>query len=344
MLHFATYFDSNYLTRGLALLHSLKQHTKNPFTLYILALDKQVIIYFQKKNDINVVTINIDDLEDHFPELAEAKKNRSTVEYYFTLSPFLPSYILEKFDDIDQVTTMDADLYFFDDPALILESYPHASILITPHNFSPEMQYLEIYGNYNVSFQSFKNNGEGWACLRDWKQKCLEWCHDYLDEINHRFADQKYLDSWKGRFDVRDIDIPGAGLAPWNIEKYNYSLRGKKVFVNGLPLIYFHFHHLRIFKGNFAVNGLRDYKVDVSQKAVKIIYHTYLKRLASLSNINVVSDNNIERDVYKTGKSFMQRINDKNGYWFFTSYFIIHLNLSQPIQKIKRTLKYLLPG
>src|SRR6185312_10435597 len=105
MLYFATLFDINYLSRGLALLDSLTAHSSSPFKLFVLALDNGVVEYFEKHSTDTVDVITVDDIETHFPELRHAKENRSKIEYYFTLSPYLPLYILQKFPGVDQVTS-----------------------------------------------------------------------------------------------------------------------------------------------------------------------------------------------------------------------------------------------
>ncbi len=40
MYHFCTYFDSNYLLRGITLYRSLAKHCKKPFRFYALCLDE----------------------------------------------------------------------------------------------------------------------------------------------------------------------------------------------------------------------------------------------------------------------------------------------------------------
>lgn len=345
MLHFATLFDINYLSRGLALLDSLTKHSSQSFKLYILALDARVISYFEKHPNSNVTTISLDEIEKHFPELLKAKNNRSVIEYYFTLSPYLPSYILEKYPDVEQITTMDADIYFFNDPAIILKKYPLAAVLITPHNFSPALQYLEVYGKYNVSFQSFKNNDAARLCLQSWRQDCFNWCHDFFDEANNRFADQKYLDEWKEKFEqVEDIGIPGAGLAPWNIEKYNYEFHKDHMLVNHHPLIYYHFHHLRIFNKNFAFNGLEIYQVQTKRKAIRAVYHIYLKKLNSFAVKQTGPDSGTLRYNSLLKNGTMQKFKNPDGYWFFSNYAIIHVNPHRRLKNLKRMLRSLWPN
>mgnify|MGYP000970525500 FL=1 len=97
MIYFCTYFDENYLSRFLALNKSLSSFNFS-YTFYILALDKKVLKFFRKNKFKKIVIINHVDLENEFKELVEAKKNRSKIEYYFTLTPFLPKYIFKKFN------------------------------------------------------------------------------------------------------------------------------------------------------------------------------------------------------------------------------------------------------
>jgi len=345
MLHFATLFDINYLSRGLALIDSLSKHSSQSYKLFVLSLDEKVAAYFNDKNTYPVHIIRLHEIEAHFPKLVEAKKNRSTVEYYFTLSPYLPLYILETFCEVNQITTMDADLYFFDDPALIFNKYPDASVLITPHNFSADLLHLTAFGKYNVSFQSFKRDEPGMKCLKGWCADCLAWCHDYYDAENNRFADQKYLDRWEAKFSqVQDINMPEAGLAPWNIESYNYSFQNGHVLVNGQPLIYFHFHQLRIFNTRFAFNGLELFKVNTGRQAVKTIYHPYLKKLSSLAVKVKNNDSNMLRNSAFLKHDLIQKLKDPTGYWFFNRLIIIHVNLPRFKTRLKNLFRSLWPA
>jgi hypothetical protein len=100
-----------------------------------------------------------------------------------------------------------------------------------------------------VGIQYFKRDERGLAVLADWRQRCLEWCHDRLE--GDRFADQKYLDAWPERFGaaVQVVDHAGINTAPWNWSGGRWSATGGNLRVNGRPLVVFHFAKLRDLGG-----------------------------------------------------------------------------------------------
>jgi hypothetical protein len=327
MLYFATYFDIKYLNRGLALYESLINNCTSTFKLFIVALDKKTVEYFERFPDEKIILIPLKTLEKYFPELSSAKSNRTIIEYYFTLSPVIPLYIFDMFTEVNRITTLDADIYFFSDPSIIFKSYENSSILITPHNFSDKLKDFEKYGLYNVSFQSFKNDEHARACLKDWKIKCIEWCYDYFDERNARFADQKYLDEWQAKFkNVSVIRLPQAGLAPWNVENYKLSIQPKTICVNDKPLIFYHYHGLRVLNNHLAFPNLQGYKVRPG-KILKKIYHTYLVKLKTKTKQNVFRDDAIVRYNSMKHKSFFRLIFEKDDFLLFGAHFLYYLRL-----------------
>jgi hypothetical protein len=291
MFHFTTYFDRNYLSRGLVLYESLKANCKQ-FELYILCLDEYTGNYF-KDNAYTfpeIRVIQIEDLESDDEELRVCKDNRSQIEYYFTLSPCLPLYILKKYN-VPHICSLDADIMFFHNVEPIFKLLDQYSIIITPHKFSAILlkEQRQKYGTYNVSFQVFKNNKAGLTCLEKWRRDCIDWCYDYFEDVNGgRFADQKYLDSWKKDQpeDVVSLDMPSAGLAVWNIDNYRYRLKNDIVFVDKEPLIFFHFHNFKILADNLALNGFNQYKVTRSSKILdRNIYLAYWNELTKFNEV-----------------------------------------------------------
>ena len=170
--------------------------------------------------------LSIDDLGRHDDRLFRAKENRSLVEFYFTSKSFLCQYILDTSPEVDLLTYLDADAYFFGDPAVIWTEMKDYSVGLAPHRFSRRLKTRERYGKFNAGFLCFRNDGIGKECLAWWRDNCFTWCHDYVDD--GRFADQGYLDLIPDRFDrVKCIEHRGINLAPWNIAECGCTEAGR---------------------------------------------------------------------------------------------------------------------
>ena len=240
---FCTLFDRNYLFRGLALHESLERHVHD-FTLYILCMDDTVHHVLQRMQLAQVELIALADFEDD--ELLRAKATRSHVEYCWTCTPSLPLYLLDRVPGITTATYLDADLYFFADPAPVFTEMESSSVGVVGHRYSHDLEYLaEDYGIYNVEFMVFRNDERARDCLVWWRERCNEWCYGRVED--GKYGDQKYLDVWPERFEgVVVLETEGAGLAPWNLRRYNVTRTHGRIGVNGQPLIFFHYHSFTI--------------------------------------------------------------------------------------------------
>ena len=244
MRHYCTYFDRHYLVRGLALYQSLKRHD-GPFTLWVLCFDDWSYDVLTRLAEPDLRPIALADFERDDAALLAVKPTRSKVEYYFTCSPSLPLYVLNAHPEIELLTYLDADLFFYADPTPIFDEMGGGSILIGEHRYPPDLRYMEVHGVYNVGLLAFRNDERARACLQWWRERCLEWCYDRPED--GKYADQKYLDDWPERFPGTVVlQHPGAGLAPWNWKNYALTVTQGRVTVDGLPLLFFHFHGLKI--------------------------------------------------------------------------------------------------
>lgn len=276
--HFCTCFDKGYASRGLALHRSLLRHGGS-FHLWILCLDTETHAMLEKLHLRHVSLVPLAVLEQHDPELLAAKSRRSRVEYYFTLTPCFPSFLLQTRPEIDLITYLDADLFFYRSPSPIWQEMSDADVVIIPHRFPPAKIDCEKYGKYNVGWVSFRRSPNGLACLAWWKAQCLEWCHDHLDEQG-RYADQKYLDSFPALFDgVHAVTHPGANLAPWNLAGHRVWAEDGAIMVDDHPLLFYHFHNLtKVGERRFDA-GLVRYEVQASSVVEELIYQPYLREL-----------------------------------------------------------------
>lgn len=286
MYSFCTYFDYGYLTRGLALYQSLKKHCLS-FRLWILCLDSACYETLASINLSNVYLLSLEDLEKGDDALLAVKQNRSLVEYYFTCTPSLMLYIIKHQPNVELLTYLDADIFFFANPQPIFQEISSSSIGIIEHRYPPALRHLERYGIYNVGWLSIRRDQYGLACLSRWREQCLEWCYDGLS--NGRFADQKYLDDWPALFsNLVVIRHKGANLAPWNLANYNIRSDTQGIWVDDQPLIFFHFHGLRRIKDWLYDPGLTNYKVKCTTIIRQAIYAPYLQSLHEITqNLHV---------------------------------------------------------
>lgn len=239
MRYYCTYFDSPFLPRALALFASLGRHG-GPFRLWALCMDDAAYRRLQELALPEVEPIRLGDFESGDIGLAQARGTRSALEYYFTCTPTLPLFVMAHHPDVDLITYLDADLYFYSSPEPLFEELGEASIGIIPHRFSARVRDRERCGIFNVGWISFRRDEQGLACLHRWREQCLEWCYARMED--GRYADQKYLDAWPDLYsNLRVLQHPGANLGPWNLAGHRISDRGGEIKVDGEPLIFYHF-------------------------------------------------------------------------------------------------------
>jgi hypothetical protein len=257
---FCTYFDQNYLPRALALYDSLRACGAD-FKLWALCLDDAAYEAVRESRLPGLEPIALRDFERDDDALVAAKSNRSRAEYFFTCTPSLPLYVLENRPEVDLITYLDADLFFFSRPDPIFAELADASVGIIGHRFSRVNWDRRRFGIYNVGWVSFRRDDEGLRCLRWWRERCIEWCYDRVEK--HRYADQKYLDDWPERFQrVRVVEHKGANLAPWNVASYRIRERDGRVWVDEDPLVFFHFQGFQqirpwLYNSNFGLYRTR---------------------------------------------------------------------------------------
>lgn len=267
MYNFCTLFDSNYLTRGLAMYESLKRYSDD-FNLYIFAFDDKCFSLLKNLELDNTTIISLHEFEDI--ELLKVKENRSPGEYCWTCTPSVIKYSIEKYN-LDSCTYLDADLYFFSNPAVLIEEMKNKSVLITKHRYTPEYDQSKISGIYCVQFISFQNDNEGMKVLTWWRNACLAWCYARVED--GKFGDQKYLDDWPAKFKgIHELKHLGGGVAPWNVQQYD--LRDKK-----LDLVFYHFHDFKFLPNNKVELGL--YRLNNTD--IEILYKPYIKHLRKIT-------------------------------------------------------------
>lgn len=260
MRYFCTYFDINYLPKAMCMLDSLEKYCP-AFTMYVLCLDEGCFHQIESMNHVSVVPIKLIELEERFSYLGEVKQSRSQIEYYYTCGPVFLKYVIEINPEIDILTYLDADLYFFHSLEPLYEAFEGYSIGVVGHHmpeFRTSNRRSNKFGLYNVGWISFRRDKNGLSCLEWWRDRCVEWCYDRYED--GKFADQLYLNQWPELFDgFYEFVHHGANVAAWNVADYKFSYRDGMVYVDDDPLIFYHFHGFkrvsnRIYNTNLGLS------------------------------------------------------------------------------------------
>jgi len=295
--YFCTHFDSNYLPHAKSLHSSLIKHLKDA-VLFMFCMDNKSFLELSKLNLKSAILIHHDELESFFPQLINAKKNRDRVEYFYTCSPLICNYIIQTNPQVDQITYLDSDLYFFDSPLPIFDELNGYSVGIIEHKFNFFTKRNKKYGNFNVGWVTFKKDANGLACLNDWSDKCLEWCYQKLE--TNRYADQKYLDYWQKDFkNVKVISNIGANVAIWNIKNYKILKRDNKIYIDDFPLIFYHFANLKQLNKNSFSTSLSRVFVSCEGLLKNEVYLPYLKEFLNHQNQDSISIS--KKDIHSKG-------------------------------------------
>jgi hypothetical protein len=283
--YFCAYFDHRYFDRGMAMYESLKRHCPQA-VMYVLCLSEQCHAALTRLAMVGLVPIRLAEFETGNQPLAAAKANRSLVEYYFTLTPSLLDWLFKNRPEIDVLSYLDGDLYFYSDPEPIFEAFEGHSSLIIGHRFPPQRKAMEVHGVYNVGWLSFRRDSNGMACLAWWRDRCLEWCYDRLED--DRFADQKYLDRFAELFKgVLVLNHPGANLAPWNLATHRLEARGNNILVDGKPLIFFHFQNFRRLAAFIWRLDHRSNHVPRYRFLARLLYRPYIRAMARARRLGI---------------------------------------------------------
>jgi len=251
--HYCTYFDRNYLPRALALFDSVQKHENCEFEIFAVCMDEYSRILLGRLNIQNVTVVAMHDIESRDQALLKVKHERTTLEYYWTSTPTIILRLLESHSNIDSLTYLDADLFFYSSPQPIFDEMLGKSVLIHEHRFSEDQKQSIVYGKYNVGLLAFRNDDKALSVLRHWREQCLDWCYFRIED--NKIGDQKYLDDWPTAHEgVGVIQNIGAGLGPWNhIQHQFHKDDNGQLRVDGVPAIFYHFHGLKFLSPDIIV-------------------------------------------------------------------------------------------
>lgn len=284
---FCTLFDSNYLDKGIVLIESLERVCRT-LKIYVLAMDQkcfEILTDIKKARFESVTIINETDFVS-YEELENEKNNRSRAEYCWTCTAHLIDYVINYYSEAI-CTYVDADMYFYDNPDILIDEMKEKTVQIVEHRFtnSPEDQISKKQsGTYCVEFNTFTSDKESLELLQWWKDRCRESCSN-LGGDSKVFGDQMYLEDWGEKAFVSILKNKGGGVAPWNVSQYRLiSYNGDKIVFRDKKkdiynLIFYHFHNLSYIENRLVDISVYQRNWGVDDKFINAIYTPYLRKL-----------------------------------------------------------------
>lgn len=269
MRYICTYFDSNFLSRGLTMISSLYAHDKN-VTFYVLPIDKKAYDKLSKLNYSFIKLISLKKLFKKYPEIKLQKEKRKINEFCFLLTPFLIDYCICTLK-VNHIFYADADLFFFNSCKDISDKLNKFSIISSIHNFSKKNKFQEkINGYFNVGFLGFKKNNTSKKCLNIWKKQCY-----FSTTLNESFneiikGDQLYLNSWPKIFkkNFHAIKDNVFNLGAWNINDHCFYLKNNFIYANKKKVKMVHANFIEIEKNKIIIPRNQNFKL-ISNLIVK---------------------------------------------------------------------------
>jgi hypothetical protein len=217
-----------------------------------------------------------------YPELAEAKEDRSGIEFIFCLTPYVIRYILDVIE-YGEVVYIDADMQVTGTPENLFLETRESDFAITSHNFLPRLQELSEFGRFNVGVIFVRSSSESNNLLIWWSKKCIESTsiHSTNPDV---FGDQKYLDQFPKIYpELTVYENPGINSAPWNCD--GVIIRdGSLTRTDGHQIETFHFSGLSYNK-YFFVSGFNRYGMRLPKSIRVNLYQPYVKELIGIEKV-----------------------------------------------------------
>lgn len=150
----------------------------------------------------------------------------------------------------DKVFYFDPDMVVFDRFDELVAALDENSVILTPHQTTPETSVEAImdnemasltYGVFNLGFLGVRNDEEGRKFSRWWRDRLLRFCHD--DRPRGLFTDQKWVNLAPCFFEnIGILRSPAFNVATWNISQRKATgSMAEGVLINGEPLGFYHF-------------------------------------------------------------------------------------------------------
>lgn len=271
-----TYFDSNFLARGMALIESLDLDSETE--LAVLALDSKVAEALKALEREDVIIVSVADLN------LGRKDFDSEKEFLFSLTADLCQYCRAVLRPHADLLYLDADIKFFMSVTNVFSQCSSSSVAFTTHRHPGVLarRYAK-YGKFNVGVNYFSSSAEGSNAIRLWRDRCRDAIQNDVRPTGLSFfSDQVFLDDFPHLFpNFREISEISINAAPWNVIKYRVHWgRDGRLCVNDSQLVCYHFSNLKYLGDNLwdcSASGAIFYMTP----GIRRMYKSYISEVSS---------------------------------------------------------------
>ncbi|MES2372512.1 MAG: glycosyl transferase [Bacteroidota bacterium] len=235
----------NYIPKALVLLESY--HSFHPdHSLFILIVDKKRPDFTFSAAYINIIWVQ-DLVVENFYKYAFCF---DVIELNTNVKPMAMKHLLKEHT---KVIYLDPDIQIFSRLDLVIEELNSASIVITPHSYTPILDGykpddadLLRFGAYNLGFIGVSKCDEADLFLDWWSDRCLNL--GYYEPHAGLAVDQKWMDLAPAFFPgLKILRNVGLNVAFWNLHERQLSKIDNSWFVNkNTPLVFFHFSSFNV--------------------------------------------------------------------------------------------------
>jgi hypothetical protein len=245
-IHAYTSAALNYIPKVRLLFNSVRQHHPE-WKRYLLLADKLPPTFDSSQEPFD----EIKPFEELGIDQCKGWSFCHTItELATAIKPWMLESLLEQSDDGDKVIYFDPDIVLFSPLDDILSALDEASVVLTPHQTSPEETLAAVidneicslkHGVYNLGFIAVTNNPIGRAFARWWAERTYFFCRD--DIPNGLFTDQRWIDLAPALFpNVAVMRSSRHNVSTWNITTRDLTKEGNNMYmVDGRPLGFYHF-------------------------------------------------------------------------------------------------------
>ena len=240
MMHACTIVARNYLAQASALADSfVETNPEGDFTIFVIDLGDDRV----ESDDPRVRVVGPQGAGFDRDEFHRMAAIYDVIELATAVKPTLLRHLVLQRGE--PVTYLDPDILVFRPLDEIERLARRDDIVLTPHTSVPlpddghlpgEVAFLEA-GVFNLGFVAV---GLGAVPFLDWwaerlSRRCLVATHEHL------FVDQKWIDLVPCYFRHHVLRDPAVNVAYWNLPVRTFERRPEGWFVDGLPLVFFHF-------------------------------------------------------------------------------------------------------